>query len=415
MIRQIRTRFIRIALGTLTLAMVFVAVVINAANWISVRQEMEDSLTLIVMNDGRLNFDTPQDGTPDQKTKPAKDARPRESIYETRYFSILYTAQGDYLVHDMAHIASYTQEDAIALARRALESGRTSGFLDTFLFTVQARGDSQILVFLDCESKLANIESLLWLSGLACLIGIVLAILIVSLLSSRAIRPLIENAEKQKQFITDAGHELKTPLTVISANMDVLQMDIGANEWVQSTQKQVGTMRSLVNELVFLSRMDEENSHLLEQRFDLTAAVTDTAAPFAAMAEFAGKTFRIAAQADLFFCGDEGAMRRLVSVLCDNAVKYAPEGDAITVRLYGEGKKLLLTTENRLKEPMEERTLRHLFDRFYRADSARAKTDERGGYGIGLAIAKAIVEKQHGKITACCDQGKIRFVCTWNL
>ena len=415
MIRQIRTRFIRIALGTLAIAMVFVTLVINVANWISVRQEMEDSLSLIMKNDGRLLYDAVDNGKIDKKGKPDPGNRFRETVYEIRYFSILYTADGEYVVHDMSHIASYTQEEAVALAQKVLGSGSTTGFWDTFLYAVQNRGDSRIIVFMDCQSKLANVVSLLWLSGLACLIGIAVALLAVSLLSNRAIRPLIVNAEKQKQFITDAGHELKTPLTVISANMDLLSMDIGANEWVQSTQKQVGAMRTLVNELVFLSRMDEEEPRLMEQLFDISAAVMDAAAPFSAMAEYSGKTFTLLVQENLMFSGDEAAIRRLVSVLCDNAVKYSPDGDAMILRLTAEGKKLLLETENSLKEPMEDQTVRHLFDRFYRADSARTKTDERGGYGIGLAVAKAVVEKHRGKITAYCDQEKIRFTCTWNL
>ncbi len=411
MIKTIRRRFIRIALFALTIAMIFVSGVINLANWISVRQEMDSTMALLIQYDGQIsNIEFPANDM-DNRVDLPRIKHNREAIYENRYFSILYTAGGDYAVHDMTQIASYSETDAVALAQSVIKSGKATGFLDDFLYAVYRKDNAQIIIFLDCGTKLGALRSLLWISGIACLLGIAIAWLIVALVSKRMIHPLIESAEKQKQFITDAGHELKTPLTVISTNMELLTMDVGANEWIQSTQKQLGAMRSLVNELVFLSRMDEDEAALPKRQFNLTDALEDTVGPFADMAEFQGKTFAVTAEKGIVYSGDESSIRRLMSVLCDNALKHAPHNDTVSVRLRRDGKRVVLETENSLSEPMDEKTLSHLFDRFYRADQSRVKTDVHSGYGIGLAVAKAIVAKHNGQISACVKEGRITFSC----
>ena len=293
----------------------------------------------------------------------------------------------------------------------ALSGGKTSGFVGDYLFTVTERRVGRIALFLDCETKLNRIRRLGMISALACVGCILLAWLLVERFSSRAIRPLVENAIQQKQFIIDAGHELKTPLTVISANMDVLALETGKNEWIQSTQKQVANMRGLVNELIYLSRLDEEDARLEKKELDFSGLVRETAEPFVGMAEFSGKSMRLDVEDGLRLTGDEAALKRLVSILCDNAVKYAPEGDGIIVSLRRGGKNIALSTENGLTKPMDDETLRHLFDRFYRADASRSK--ESGGYGIGLSVARAIVEKHGGSIRVTQEnQERLLFLCS---
>ena len=298
------------------------------------------------------------------------------------------------------------------LWRSKTPTGDESGTIENYLYRVTERDDGfKTAVFLNCESKRNEIIWLALISLFACAIGILLALILVSLLSKKAIRPMMENIERQKQFITDASHELKTPLTVISANMDVLSMDIGANEWVQSTQKQVANMRKLVNELVYLSRMDETDSHLEKSVVDLSKAVQDVAAPFEGMAEFNGKNMILHLEDDIKVSGDEAALRRLVSTLCENAVKHAPEDSDIQISLTQTGKSVMLTTENAMKEPLGEEALNHLFDRFYRGDESRSK-EENSGFGIGLSIARAITEKHGGTIKAkIVDSNRLQIIC----
>lgn len=234
--------------------------------------------------------------------------------------------------------------------------------------------------------------------------------LLVSLFSLRAIHPLIENAVRQKQFITDAGHELKTPLTAISANMDVLELDIGENEWIRATRQQIAGMGALIKEMIYLSRMDEDDSGLEMADFNLSKVVLEIAEPFEGMAEYTGRNMKLNVQDNLYIHGNEAAVQRLVSILCDNAVKYAPEGDEILLELSKEGKQICLMTENAQSEPLPPDELKHLFDRFYRGDKSRSK--ESGGFGIGLSVARAVMEKHGGTIQAVITQeGRMRILC----
>ena len=170
-------------------------------------------------------------------------------------------------------------------------------------------------------------------------------------------------------------------------------------------------MRKLVNELVYLSRMDEADSALEMHEFNLSNTVQDVADPFIGMAEFNGKNLIVNAGEDLMFCGDESAIRRLISILCENAVKYAPEDNDIQVTLRHSGKNIIIEIENAMKEPLSDEALTHLFDRFYRADESRSK-EETGGFGIGLSVARAITEKHNGTIKAkIVDNDRLQIIC----
>ena len=392
MIRRIRRRFIRIALSVLALAMVLVALVINGANWLNTRAELTETLSYLAQGDGRGYG---------MRGKRSRGFQNR--LDESRFFSVTCAQDGELMLWDTSRVADYSGEELISVAKRALESGRASGFLDGYLYTVTEGENGSRAVFLNCETKLAATRKLALISLAACAGGVLLAWLLVAVFSRRAIQPLIDNAVRQKQFITDAGHELKTPLTVISANMDVLTLETGENEWVRSTQKQVANMRGLVNELIYLSRLDEEDAQPEMVRLDLSALVREAVEPFEGMAEFGGKALTVEAGEGIYVQGDAAMLARLVSVLCDNAVKYAPEGDAIAVTLRDAGRHVTLTTENGLRSPMDKETMAHLFDRFYRADKSRSK--DSGGYGIGLSVARAIAEKHGGTIEASSADG----------
>lgn len=333
-------------------------------------------------------------------------------LEESRYFIAIQNTDEELVLGAGSKETEYSQEELLEIAEDVLSSNADSGYTGNYVYRVTDKNDgSRAAIFLNCESKKAGVISLALISLGACVTGVFLSLLLVALLSKRAIKPMMENIERQKQFITDAGHELKTPLTVISANMDVLSMDIGQNEWVQGTQKQVANMRKLVNELVYLSRMDETDSHLEKSIVDLSKAVQDVAAPFEGMAEFNGKGLNLHMEDNITVNGDEAALRRLVSILCENAVKYAPEDSEILISLTQSGKSVVLITENAMKEPLSEEALNHLFDRFYRGDESRSK-EENSGFGIGLSIARAITEKHGGTIKAkIVDGNRLQIIC----
>ena len=233
-----------------------------------------------------------------------------------------------------------------------------------------------------------------------CIAGILLSLLFVSLLSKKAIQPFVRNEQKQKRFITDASHELKAPLAVISANMDVLALKEEENDpWIDSTRNQVASMRNLVEDMVYLSRADETDRPLNPESLDPKDLVRETAEPYQAMAEFQGKSFQCEADENLPVCGEESSLHRVISILCDNAVKYTPEGGTIILRACPENRKAVIETENPPVQPLTEEDCSRLFDRFYRADKARDR-EKQNGYGIGLSIAQAVIARHGGTASA---------------
>ena len=410
MIRGIRRRFMRIAISVLALAMVLVAVIINGANWVNVRSELYETLGFLEEMQAQKGAmgPGPRGDLPTRRGNPSRHLR--NMANESRFFSVTVGDDGSCALGDTTHVSEEDADSLVELATRALAGGRTSGFWGDYLFRVNGQSGERVALFLNCETKLTRVRLLALISAVACGGCVLLAWLLVGLFSSRAIRPLVESAIQQKQFITDAGHELKTPLTVISANMDVLTLETGENEWIRSTQKQVANLRGLVGELIYLSRLDEEDAKLQKTEVDLSKLVAESAEPFVGMAEFAGKTLNVDVEDGMHMTGDGTMLGRLVSILCDNAVKYAPEGDTIAVILARSRKGIMLITDNAVQQPMSDETLRHLFDRFYRADASRSR--ESGGYGIGLSVARAIAEKHGGNIRVRqTPEGRVRFEC----
>ncbi len=405
MIKKLQRRFIRIAMVALAVAMVLVVLVVNAANWISVRKELMDTLSFL-----------PDSGSPWDREEllgrmAGKNQHARNLLNESKWFSVSFDANGKQRFLNLMNMADPDEETALALAAQALQKGGDSGFLQDHLYQIRpgVHGESTV-VLLDCETKLTAVRNLALISALACLGGIALALLLVVLASRKAIQPTIRTMEQQKQFITNASHVQKTPPTVISTNMDLLQMEQPDSQWVKSTQKQTAQMRHLVDELVYLSRMEEENAPLAMEAFSLAQLLEETAEPFIAMAEYQGKTMAVDAQGDLALRGDRASIQRLLSTLLDNAVKYAPAEGGILVRARAEGRHLLLTVANDVARPLTQEQCRQLFDRFYRADPSRNK-GKQSGFGIGLAIAAAIVEKHGGSISAAMEGGRLVFSC----
>ena len=222
-----------------------------------------------------------------------------------------------------------------------------------------------------------------------------MVLILIFLLSKKAVKPIAESYEKQKQFITDANHELKTPLTLILANLDIAEAELGKNEWLDDIRSEGQRLTELVNYLVSLSRMDEEGHTVSFTEVAVGALVSDITAEFEPLAEARGKTLSARIDQTAVCLGDETLLRRLIGILMDNAIKYCDNGGEISVMLQKQ-RRTVLTVENTYSA-VGETELSRLFDRFYRADKARKFT---GGYGIGLSMAKAIVQQHRGEITA---------------
>lgn len=254
-------------------------------------------------------------------------------------------------------------------------------------------------IFLDSYQELHAVVTLAWMSLAAAAVCVALVYVMIVLCSRRAIAPVIQASERQKQFITDASHELKTPITVIATSLKVLEMEVGQQKWIDKTENQTEKL----TELVTLSRMDEESSPLQMADFPVSDALAEMAESFRGFAASAGHTLDVRVTPGLTYCGDEYAIRQLVSILLDNAVKYAAPDTPIVFSLEKGRRGVVIRTENQC-DALDTAALGRLFDRFYCADPARSA--ETGGFGIGLSIARSIAEGHRGTIRAESPDGR---------
>jgi K+-sensing histidine kinase KdpD len=330
-----------------------------------------------------------------------------ETPFSTRYFTVTLAdtstaSQPEVIATDTGKIAAVTSDTAASYATTLYQAGKKEGFLSNYKYRQIQTDGGYMYIFLDCEKELTTFHSFLYASILISVLGLIFILILVILFSKIAVAPVAEGYEKQKCFITDASHELKTPLAIIDANTEVIELEQGESKWTRSTRNQIKRLTSLTEKLVFLSRMEEEQSQLNKIDFSLSDTVREVTDSFEAVAEAKGKHLTVSIENELHFHGDASSIRQLVSLLLDNAVKYSSDGGAITVTLRSQGKTKELVVENTVTDIRPGRH-EELFERFYRPDKSRSK--ETGGFGIGLSVAKAIVEAHKGKITANSPDG----------
>ena len=399
MIRRLRRKFVLLCMGVVVAVMVAVVALMNGLFVARANATLDGMLAFLTDNGGDFPVVDDEEAPiiprgPRQMDWGGMSMDSPEAPFITRHFSVLLDAGGEALSVNTESIAAVSSEEAVLYARRALDKAG-SGYLDVYRYRVSETDDGTLVVFLDASTQLSTARQFFIISS-SVAAGVCLAVLLLALLfSGRAVRPIAQSVEKQRQFITDAGHELKTPLTIISANCEVLEMEMAGNEWLTGIEKQVARLRKLVNDLVTLSRLDEGRPTGEEARFSLSDAVCDTALAFSAAAERAGKRLRVEAEPGVFVTGDEAALRQLTAILVDNAVKYADAGGAVSVCLRG-GRHPVLTVENDCRS-VDEMPLSRLFDRFYRFDPARTGD---GSHGLGLSIARSIAEAHRASLRA---------------
>lgn len=401
MVERLRKRFIRIATLAVAGVLLLLCVTVNAANYISADRQLTQMLRMICDKQGTVPHFPPDGGKHGQK--PDGPFTP-ETPYSTRYFVLRYDGDGDLEQADLTHIAAVSEDDTAQYLTAALRHGAGFGYTAGYkYYVVHTDTDRWMAVFLDCYQQMHAVVTFAWMSLAAAAVCVVLVCVIVVLCSRRAIAPVVQASERQKQFITDASHELKTPITVIATSLKVLEMEVGRQKWIDKAQSQTEKLTQLVNALVTLSRMDEETSPLQLADFPVSDALTETAESFREFAASAGHTLDVRVTPGLHYCGDEYAIRQLVSILLDNAVKYAAPEAPIVFSLEKGRHGVIIRTENPCGT-LDTAALGRLFDRFYRADPARS--GETGGFGIGLAIARSIAEGHHGTIRAESPDGR---------
>ena len=398
MIYKLQRRFILICTVSVLSVVALVFGVIVALNISSLNKNMDVLADQVSEGGGRFPGSFHEGFKPDKlppKNEPNFDFMGPETPFSTRHFTVLFERSGDVARTIMESIYAITEEQAIEYAEEILDGDKERGWISNYRYKVFSTGFGTGVVFVDGSMNRSAMVQSMAIAGVVLLVCAVLVLALIFLLSKRAVKPIAESYEKQKQFITDANHELKTPLTLILANLDIAESELGKNEWLDDIRSEGHRMTELVNQLVALSRMDEENHALNLADVALGKIVADTVSDFEPLAISRGKTMGANIDSDIIYHGDEALLRRLVGILMDNAIKYCDYGGDIVVTLHCN-RHIVLTVENTYAA-VDELELNRLFDRFYRADKARTF---KGGYGIGLSMAKAIVEKHKGEIVA---------------
>ena len=395
MIQKMRIRFVILSMSALLAVLLLILGAINITNYTGIVAEADRFLSALV--------ETPEPyargSIPDDKPKKGSFSRwiPDQTHFD-RFFYVVLDEDGTVLETDIPISPSVDTEDAAALGVQAFSKNSDFGFVSVYRLCKQQDSGSVRILFLDCGRELESFRRFLLASILLSGAGLLLVFAVVVYCSGRIVRPFAESYEKQKRFITDAGHEIKTPLTVLQADADILEMELGSNEWLSDMQGQIKHLSALTNDLVSLARMEEGETslHLLE--IPVSDVISEAAESFRSLAQAQGKTLAVRVEPMLSMAADEKSIRQLIGILLDNALKYSPEGSEITLNFSKQARQLKLTVTNTSSAPLPGENPDILFERFYRVDSSR--NSQTGGHGIGLSIAKAIVTAHGGKIHA---------------
>ena len=320
------------------------------------------------------------------------------------YFSVKILSNGAIVEVIQDFPLNYTDNEIRNLVNGILDDGKISGSVRGVLYYIRELNNSyKLICMVNRNSELKTLNKLYIYSSMLYLLSIIVSVLISIPISKYMSRPAKEAFIKQKQFIADASHELKTPIAVIGANIDVLEGEIKNNKWLEYIKTENKRMGELVKDLLYLAKNDSGRNELTFCDFDFSNAVENSVLPFEVVAFEAGKTLEFDIQKGITCYGDEKSLKQVFIILVDNALKNSEEGAKITVRSYAEGQKIFYKVHN-TGAGIQKDELEKIFLRFYRSDSSRAR--KTGGYGLGLAIARAIAQDHNGSLTADSEFGK---------
>ncbi len=415
MLKKMQRRFIMAAMAAFATVMLVLVVGINIVNYYRTTST-QDGLAASLLEyeqrayEHRARRNASQDENPkEHERRTSAHQEPEfppisempgggpEARFTTRFFAVYCDLSENIEVISRDYIYSIDEETAKAYTAAVLRKGKEKGYYGDYRYHVKVDDAGSTVLFLNVISALQFMRSLLIISLVIGFSSLLVVLILVVFFSRYAVRPYAKNMERQKRFITDAGHELKTPITSIATSADIAAMEYEGDEWISNIQKQTARLTRLVGELVALSRLDEEIPFPEKSTFSLSDVAWETAELFAVRAKAEGKNYCQNIEEQLTIYGDCNSIQQMISILLDNAVKYSDVGGEIHLDIYRKRRKVCIKVSNTCDLP-DGTDLDRLFDRFYRVDESRATNT--GGTGIGLAMAQAIVETHGGKIKA---------------
>ena len=396
MFKSLRRKFITTAVGSVAVVIAILAIALNFINYYKLEERIDTTLLDASKSQALIKIFV-EDGDDLIITKNSS------STTDYNGFSIAKVDDSGRIIKTYRDDSLIPDQDALQhKVIKALNSGKTSGFIGSYRFLKAETNVGNLILFLNCQRELDSQHSF-EKNSLLISIGVIASVFVlIVLISKRVIAPIQETYIKQKQFITGASHELKTPLAIISSNADVLEMMNGDSKWTQNIHNQVDRLTSLVNSLVVFSRMEEKDT-VERTRFDLTNALESRIEDFNELANFQKKNIVTDIDSDLYYFGEEASIVQLMDILLENAIKYAPEDSSISVSLKKNRKYAILKVSN--KATVQKGDLGKVFDRFYRLDESRNSAIK--GYGIGLSMAQLIAEKHKETIRAYAPEDGI--------
>ena len=443
MIKKLRAKFIKITMISVFMVLFILMGAINIMNYRSTDTQATEKLNMLIQNNGEFperetgnpadinskgsgSYSSSDKNTSDTSVPPApdnsdsnffiwggsvfQDRAMKEMPFSTRYFTVIMKSNGQAKSANTDHIASVSNASAISYAKELSADDKKTGYIDDYKYTVTKINNKMTYLFVDCSREMSSFRSFLYVSIAISLLGLACVFLLVYFISSFAVRPITESYAKQKRFITDASHEIKTPLAIIRANTEVMELENGENEWIRSNKHQIERLSSLTEKLVFLTRMDEDNAPLMNMAdFSISDAVSDTISAYESMSKTKGISIKCDITEGINYHGDESRIRQLISLMMDNAMKYSSDHGYVNISLKNDRmKRVLITIENSV-DSIEKGNHDELFERFYRSDKSR--NSKTGGFGIGLSVCEAIVTAHKGHIHAeSADCNSIRFI-----
>ena len=405
-IAQLRFRFILTAMLALVLTLAVLCVVTSALFFAANTTRADAVIDVLHQNDGEFP-------PPTEKRRPATETPFRvtsETPYETRYAFAQVEGDGQEVEFEALRIASMDEGQLAETVRQLWQGTAERGYRDYYRYAVFRNGDgSGTVVLLDCYSRFQSSFLLLRSSLTVSAACVVMVLVLLVPLSKRAVRPFARNLERQNRFVTDASHELKTPLAIISANNDLTERISGETQWTRSTKTQVARLNALIRDLIDTARAVESADEADLPPLDLSELVRRCSEDFLPLADAAGKPLERRIEDGIWVKGDAEALERLTGVLLDNAVKHGDAGGRITLELRTHRRSVLLSVANPASD-IEDAEAERLFDRFYRADQSRSRTT--GGYGIGLSVAQGIAERHGGRLSVEKRGDAVAFTAT---
>ncbi len=384
MIKTLKRKTLLITTLSVGLVLLIIVFSVNILNYRHIIKEADYTLYFLALNDGRF----PNNNEIDNQFR-------KEAKYDTRYFSVALQDDNTTITVDISQIFAVNKTQAINYANQIVNSNKSNGTINNYRYLYYNDYGVDKVLFMDIERSLNAFYSFLFNSILISLLGMSFVIFLAYQFSKVLLKPVEEAFIKQKRFITDASHELKTPITIIKANMEVLKLEELNNKWIDSTNKQADRMSDMVSDLLFLARMDEENKALITQNLNVENVLLEVIEDYEPIIS-ENYNLKINTQ-DYTQQLNYEMIKRLFNVLLENSIRYTNKNDEIIINLSkNKHNKTNFSISN--KAYLSDDNLEKIFNRFERLEKSR--NQQLGGSGIGLSIAKSIVDSYNGKITA---------------